>query len=104
MQSQLNTEIEDVAIEPYARHTTTNLRNAARVLRKLGAPKGKKVLIVTDISQKDNIASQSFAFRCQNELGYVTGVIGPNLGTFEVEWVLDYERCAFVDPIDPLDP
>lgn len=104
LQSQLNVKVEDIAIEPYARHTTTNLRNGARVLQRLGAPKGKKVLIVTDNSQRDNIASQSFALRCQNELGYVTGEIGPKLGMFEVEWVPDYRKCAVVDPIDPLDP
>ncbi|KAK4496047.1 hypothetical protein PRZ48_013316 [Zasmidium cellare] len=55
LQGQLNVKVEDIAIEPYARHTTTNLRNGARVLQRLGAPKGKKVLIVTDVSQRDNI-------------------------------------------------
>ncbi|KAF2165585.1 hypothetical protein M409DRAFT_55487 [Zasmidium cellare ATCC 36951] len=104
LQSQLNVKVDNIAIEPYARHTTTNLRNGARVLQRLGAPKGKKVLIVTDRSQRDSIASRSFALRCQNELGYVTGDIGPTLGLFEVEWVPDYGKCAFVDPIDPLDP
>lgn len=104
LQGQLHVKLDHIAIDPYARHTMTNLLNAARNLQRLGAPQDKKSLIVTDMSQRDSIASENFALRSMNELGYVTGKIGPTIGQFAGEWVQDYEKCAFVDPIDPLDP
>ncbi|KAK4626044.1 hypothetical protein CLAFUW4_05177 [Fulvia fulva] len=92
-----------IALEPNARHTTTNLRNTARTLKVLGVPTDKPVLIISDKSQRNDIASESFAARCVRELGYVTGDVGPKIGDFAVEWRPN-GRNEVVDPIDPLDP
>ena len=44
-----------IVIEPYARHTTTNLRNALRRLMALGAPLDRQALIVCNPDQSRNI-------------------------------------------------
>ncbi|EME45881.1 hypothetical protein DOTSEDRAFT_70047 [Dothistroma septosporum NZE10] len=101
--NEYNIDNSSIAIEPNARHTTTNLRNAARALKIMGAPMNKPVLIISDMSQRDDIASHSSAQRCVTELGYVTGEVGPKIGNFSVEWRPN-GRNGLVDPIDPLDP
>ncbi len=60
---------EAILVDPYARHTTTNLRNAARVLLSAGVPANKPVLISTDALQVLYISA--LADRCNRELGYV---------------------------------
>ena len=59
-----------ILVEPYARHTTTNLRNAVRELFTYGAPTNGRVLIVSDVLQSLYIASSSLAMRCDVELSY----------------------------------
>ncbi len=59
-----------ILVDPYARHTTTNLRNAVRELFAYGAPTTGHVLIVTDLFQSAYIASPGFGTRCDDELFY----------------------------------
>ena len=59
-----------ILVEPYARHTTTNLRNAVRELFAYGAPTNGRVLIVSDALQSLYIASSSLRARCDAELFY----------------------------------
>ena len=92
-----------VILEPYARHTTTNLRNATRRMVALGIPLDRPTLIVTDAEQSKYIESQTFSDRNRTELGYLPGAVGPRLSPYDVEFRpsrLSLRR----DPRDPLDP
>ncbi|MGK6355446.1 YdcF family protein [Sphingomonas sp. DT-207] len=94
---------EAIVIEPYARHTTTNLRNAARLLMMMGAPLDKDTLIVCNPVQSANIESPAFVARNQRELGYMPGKVGKRLSPTELEF-RPSALSARVDPRDPLDP
>jgi hypothetical protein len=59
-----------IIVDPYARHTTTNLRNTVRELFAYGAPTDGRVLVVSDILQSVYIASDALATRCDAELFY----------------------------------
>jgi len=93
-----------ILIDPHARHTTTNLRDAARILYRYGFPLDKPVLIVTDIYQAAYIASDEFAQRCDHELGYRPFRKLTALPPGEVAWEPAYANSLFQDPLDPLDP
>lgn len=92
-----------IVIEPYARHTTTNLRNATRLLIVMGAPLTKDTLIVCNPGQSANIASPQFVARNAAELGYQPGRVGRRLSPTELEFRPSPES-ARIDPRDPLDP
>jgi hypothetical protein len=94
---------ERIVIEPYARHTTTNLRNATRRLHAMGAPLDKPTLIVANESQSRYISSPEFAARNPAELGYDPGTVGKRHSPYEVEFVPS-PRSLRIDPWDPLDP
>jgi hypothetical protein len=60
-----------ILVDPYARHTTTNLRNTVRELFAYGAPTDGYVLIVSDRLQSAYIADTvGFGGRCDAELFY----------------------------------
>ena len=91
-----------ILVDPYARHTTTNMRNGARVVLRYGLPPDRPVLVVTDIFQT-GVINYSLADRCIEELGYVPWRSVAQLG--------DTDTCLLVDPLslyrdarDPLDP
>lgn len=90
-------------VEPYARHTTTNLRNATRRLAALGAPLDRPALISTNPDQSRYIASATFADRNQTELGYQPGRIGARLSPTQVLFQPSAASLR-IDPSDPLDP
>lgn len=93
---------EAIVLEPYARHTTTNLRNASRLLAAMHAPTDRDALIVSNTEQIAYIDSDEFHQRCPRELGYQPGIIGkssPTELTFRPA-----PESARVDPADPLDP
>jgi hypothetical protein len=92
-----------IVIEPYARHTTTNLRNASRLLMAMKAPMDRDTLVLSDPRHIDYIESAVFATRNQNELGYQPGKIGRRTSPFDITF-LPSPDAARVDPLDPLDP
>jgi hypothetical protein len=92
-----------IVIEPYARHTTTNLRNATRRLVALGAPVSQPALIVANVEQSRYIESPEFAARNPAELGYMPGAVGPRLSPYVLEFRPSLKSMR-VDPWDPLDP
>ncbi len=94
---------ESIVIEPYARHTTTNLRNAARLLMRMKAPMDRNALALSDTPHIDSVQSPAFAERNRRELGYLPGRIGKRTSPFDVEF-LPSPDSARVDPFDPLDP
>ncbi|WP_243693463.1 YdcF family protein [Sphingomonas sp. PP-CC-3A-396] len=92
-----------VILEPYARHTTTNLRNATRRMVALGIPLDRPTLIVTDAEQSKYIESQTFTDRNRTELGYLPGAVGRRLSAYDLEF--QPSRLSLrQDPRDPLDP
>lgn len=92
-----------IVVEPYARHTTTNLRNASRRLAALGAPSDRDALIVTYAEQSKMIESAGFAARNRLELGYLPGIVGTRLSPTELTFRPAAESLR-IDPMDPLDP
>jgi hypothetical protein len=92
-----------VVIDPYARHTTTNLRNAARLLFRMGAPMNKPVVIIKLDGGVEYILSQEFARRCDTELGYQPMTHLTDLSTFEISAIPNVVSLE-ADPSDPLDP
>ncbi|GAC1377096.1 MAG: hypothetical protein NVSMB30_23390 [Hymenobacter sp.] len=98
---QLGVPAAAVLVEPYARHTTTNLRNAARMLYEFGLPTDRPLLIVTDPSQSRAIVEM--AARCRHDLGYVPyrdlRPLSPEENT-----CFPVPEARQPDPTDTLDP
>lgn len=92
-----------IVVEPYARHTTTNLRNVTRRLMALRAPLDRDVLIVTNPAQSQYIASPDFVARSMRDLGYMPGTVGIRISPTDLTF-RPSPRSALIDPMDPLDP
>lgn len=60
-----------VIVDPYARHTTTNLRNVARLAARYGLPGDRPMLLTSDWGQTIYMNDPTiFSKRCDAELGY----------------------------------
>lgn len=92
-----------IVIEPYARHTTTNLRNATRLLMAMKAPMDRDALVLSDPRHIDAVESAEFVTRNQRELGYQPGNVGERTSPFDIAFRPSPDS-ARVDPLDPLDP
>jgi hypothetical protein len=92
-----------ILIDPHARHTTTNMRNAAREIFRYGIPFDRPALMVSDAGQTRYIAAPGFAERCLRELGYVPYKIVKQESETSLSFLPLRESLA-QDPIDPLDP
>ncbi|HEV2276213.1 MAG TPA: YdcF family protein [Acidobacteriaceae bacterium] len=92
-----------ILVDPHARHTTTNLRNAAREMYRYNIPLEKPGLIVSDASQIGYIHSKLFADRCLKELGYLPYQIVRQISDTELAFRPTVESLQ-EDPIEPLDP
>jgi len=90
-----------ILIDPHARHTTTNVRNAARMILRYGIPADKPAMTTTDIFQSIGILTMKS--RLLEELGY--------LPYRTVQKMTGVDNCFLAspdaltaDPRDPLDP
>lgn len=92
-----------ILVDPHARHTTTNIRNAARVIFRYGIPADRPALITTQQYHLDSIASIAFDDRNDRELGYRPYLSKRRLSRFELEWTPNV-MSLHADPLDPLDP
>jgi hypothetical protein len=90
-------------IDPYARHTTTNLRNASRLLIAMGAPVRKPALIVTHDYQSTYVVTDTFRKRNLTDLGYMPMVLDKMTTRNEIPAYPDPQSLR-IDPRDPLDP
>jgi hypothetical protein len=99
--SKLNIPANVVFIDPHARHTTTNLRNDARLIFRYGLPFSKPGYIVTSKFQNDFI--WTMASRCQKELQYVPYKLGRRVSETELEFYPSIESLQ-IDADEPLDP
>lgn len=92
-----------IVSEPYARHTTTNLRNASRLLARMGVPMERETVIVCNPMQSAYIESAKFTERNAAELGYQPGRVIRRISPTELVFV-PARASERVDPRDPLDP
>jgi hypothetical protein len=92
-----------ILIEPHARHTTTNLRNCARLLLAAGFPADRPALVVSDHRTIQYIGGDELARRNLREMGVQPGQLTPGPDRFTLRFAPD--PIAFhVEPADPLDP
>lgn len=92
-----------IIVDPHARHTTTNMRNAARLMYRYGVPFEKMAIVVTDPQQSEYIESAIFEKRCIDELGYLPYRLAKRLSPFDLEFLPKIDSLHS-DPTDPLDP
>ena len=94
---------EDIIIEPFARHTTTNFRNAVRLMYSYNIPTDKKAIVVTTAGQSYYITNMGLTERCKRDLGYVPYRSLKRLSVSVVEFIPDIKAMQS-DPAQPLDP
>jgi hypothetical protein len=92
---------EHILLEPCARHSTTNLRNAGRMMIQTGLLRGRIVTSVDQAFYFMRPRSSTFYSRCLRELGYMVGKV----------WRVDAQNVGFTpselvtlpgdDPLDP---
>ena len=104
LMDQFGIPAEALLIDPHARHTTTNLRNAARIIYRDGLPIDRPALIVGDPFQSHYILSSGFAGRCDRELGYRPFHRLAAIAEDTVEWEPEFVDSLQQDARDPLDP
>lgn len=101
MVSKLGIPDSAVIIEPHARHTTTNIRNAVRLAYLFNMPAAKPMLIVSDAFQ--SLAIEKMAIRFINEIGYLP-YEGIERKSHTENIIMPDLRAWQQDPEDPLDP
>ncbi len=92
-----------ILLDPHARHTTTNMRNAAREIYRYQIPMNKPALVISDANQIASIAGKPFAGRCLKEMGYLPYQIVNRLSDTSLAFLPLVESLQ-QDPLDPLDP
>lgn len=91
-----------IIVDPHARHTTTNMRNGARLIFRYGIPFNKPGLAVTTRGQSSMISS-TLAARCFKELMEVPFKNGTRLSETETEFYPLIEALQ-INPAEPMDP
>lgn len=92
-----------IIIEPYARHTTTNFRNTARLMIRYGIPLNKPAIATTSEGHRQYAGGERFDQKAMEEIGFVPRQVLRQLTPYEVEFRAD-PRSTHRDNIDPLDP
>lgn len=92
-----------IFIEPYARHTTTNFRNAVRIMFKYGIPLNKDALVVSSTDHIDYVASDKFNERNKKELGYEPVFVKDRFSPFAIAYKANI-LSLHINWQDPLDP
>lgn len=93
-----------IIMEPHARHTTTNYRNAARIMLRCGFPADRYALSTSSESHINDVASEtSLPQRCLRELGFVPYRAGKRLSARVIEFV-PLPESFIIDPTEPIDP
>lgn len=94
---------QSILIDPHARHTTTNFRNAARLAFRYGIPAESKALVTSSEDHIALVTKDGFRIRCSTELGYFPiesiSRISPVVAEFKPS-----VASLFFDANDPLDP
>ncbi|MBC9914753.1 YdcF family protein [Chitinophaga varians] len=103
MVNELKVPADAIIVEPHARHTTTNIRNAVRIAWKSCMPLQKRMLCVSDALQLYYVASPVFSKRCQEELGYLPGADIQQADLNFLSFMPDLKSLQ-ANSLDPLDP
>ena len=93
----------NILVEPLARHTTTNFRNAARLAFRYRIPTDRTALVTSSESHITSSASEEFRTRCVNELGYFPMEFIKRISPVAAEFKPAI-ASLFFDATDPLDP
>jgi len=91
-----------ILMEPQARHTTTNIRNCARLIFRYGFPLDKACISSTSKSQSYYITA-IVPERCKQELGFVPYNNGKRLSDTKAEFfpLVSSLQIDFDEPMDP---
>lgn len=89
--------------EPHARHTTTNVRNAARIMFREGFPMEKAALITSSAFHIAYVAHPVFRERCLADMWVEPCRLGKQLSARAIEFY-PLPEALQVNPLDPLDP
>ena len=92
-----------IIMEPHARHTTTNMRNCARLIFRYGLPMDKPCITSTTMEQSYYITDQEMKERCKQELGYSPYSNGKRLSETEAEFI-PLIASLQIDEDEPMDP
>lgn len=103
MVDSLEVPAEKIIMEPHARHTTTNIRNANRIIYRNHMPDKMPVLGVSSESHIAYIASPRFDKVCNRDLGYLPFDGMKRLAPEQVEYY-PTRRSLQVNALEPLDP
>ena len=103
---KLGVPAERILVDPFARHSTTNLRNAGRIMREFNL---KHALIVTGFESSPfdqafyfrNPILSTFASRSRRELGFLVGKLN-GIDSHHIEFI-PADEVATINPYDPLD-
>lgn len=90
-----------IIIEPHARHTTTNFRNAARIMFRNGFPLEKPAVVTSSFSHLNFV--EDMGARCLHELGYVPYRLGKRLTERMLEF-FPLQESLIIQPVEPIDP
>lgn len=99
---QFHLPADKIIVEPYARHTTTNLRNCTRLIYKYSFPIDHPILIVTDEDQTRFIR-KDMGKTAIRDLGYLPYKNMVSITVYETSFYPE-RLCLQVDSLDPLDP
>lgn len=101
--NQCNIPANVVIIEPYARHTTTNIRNANRILIENKFPLNKPVLGVSSKSHIDYIVGQQFVDVLHRDISFVPFAGMRRVSVCEASY-LPLISSMQINSQEPLDP
>ena len=94
---------KSILIDPYARHTTTNFRNAARLVFRYEVPTDLKGLVTSSEGHIEVVTKDGFRIRCSTELGYFPMEFITRISPVAAEFKPSV-ASLFFDANDPLDP
>lgn len=94
---------QSILIEPQARHTTTNFRNAARLALRYEIPTDLKALVTSSADHIEITTKEGFRIRCSTELGYFPMESITRVSPIAAEFK-PAVASLFFDAKDPLDP
>lgn len=92
-----------IIVEPHARHTTTNLRNAGRIMIRQGFPMDKPALVTGSKSHIDYVCSNNFQHRFIKELGFLPVSIEKRVNSRLSSFFIN-ASCLQIDDDEPMDP
>ncbi|MGZ3755410.1 MAG: YdcF family protein [Mucilaginibacter sp.] len=98
---ELNIPESAIIMEPHARHTTTNMRNAVRLIYQYHLPVNKAAVVISDQSQSAYISGM--AGRCMKELNCVPYKLGTRLSATGQEFYPVWQAMQ-INALEPLDP